>query len=93
MYQTEDRHDSLIYCFIPDVPGELAQGGRLQAMVIRDMKSADTRNWKQWTDKVFPWTYDAVAVGQKMEVAWVDIQNIESPKDDLYLQGFNKDAG
>ncbi len=22
-------------------------------MAIRDMKSADTRNWKQWTDKFF----------------------------------------
>ncbi len=93
VYQTEDRHDSLIYRFIPDVPGKLAQGGRLQAMVIRDMKSADTRNWKQWTNKVFPWTYDAtVAVGEKMEVAWVDIQNVESPKDDLRLQGFDKGA-
>ena len=70
----------------------LAQGGRLQAMAIRDMKSADTRNWKRWTDKVFPWTYDEVAVGQKMSVAWVDIQNVESPKNDLRPQGFNKGA-
>ena len=92
VYQTEDRHDSLIYRFIPDVPGKLARGGRLQAMAIRDMKSADTRNWKGWADKVFPWTYDAIAVGEKMEVVWVDIQNVESPKDDLRLQGFDKGA-
>ena len=92
VYQTEDRHDSLIYRFIPDVPGKLAEGGRLQAMAIRDMKSADTRNWKGWADKIFPWTYDTIPVGQKMEVMWIDIQNIESPKDDLRLQGFDKGA-
>lgn len=92
VYQTEDRHDSLIYRFIPAVPGKLAEGGRLQAMAIRDMKSADTRNWKGWADKIFPWTYDTIPVGQKMEVVWVDIQNIESPKDDLRLQGFDKGA-
>ncbi len=92
VYQTEDRHDSLIYRFIPDVPGKLARGGRLQAMAIRDMKSADTRNWKGWADKVFPWTYDAIAVGEKMEAVWGDIQNVESPKDDLRLQGFDKGA-
>ena len=93
VYQTEDRHDSLIYRFVPAVPGKLAQGGRLQAMTIQGMKSADTRNWKQWADKIFPWTYDAaVAVGQKMEVTWVDIQNVESRKDDLRLQGFDKGA-
>ena len=62
-------------------------------MTIQGMKSADTRNWKQWVDKIFPWTYDAaVAVGQKMEVTWVDIQNVESRKDDLRLQGFDKGA-
>ena len=27
VYQTEDRHDSLIYRFVPAVPGKLAQGG------------------------------------------------------------------
>lgn len=42
VYQTEDRGDSCFYRFIPNVPGELAAGGELQAMVILDGDS-DTR--------------------------------------------------
>ena len=42
---TEDRHQSLLYRFIPNVPGKLLDGGRLQALAIKGMPEFDTRNW------------------------------------------------
>ena len=93
VYETEDRGDSLIYRFIPDTPGELAAGGKLQALKIRDLKSADTRNWRDRNQKIFWWTYNPVPVGETLAVEWVDIENVESPNDDLRMQGYDgKDA-
>ncbi|MGH2897531.1 MAG: alkaline phosphatase PhoX, partial [Solirubrobacteraceae bacterium] len=43
VYLTEDRGESLFYRFIPDVPGKLERGGKLQALRLRD-GSSDTRN-------------------------------------------------
>ena len=82
VYQTEDRSDGLIYRFIPNQPGNLPAGGRLQAMAIRDMPSLDTRNWN----------YQMIHVGQAMDVRWIDILNVESPEDDLRHQGFSNGA-
>ncbi len=94
VYQTEDRGDSLIYRFIPEKPGELAAGGKLQALKIRDRKGADTRNWRRdRSQKVFWWTYHRVPVGETLAVEWVDMENVESPDDDLRKQGAEgKDA-
>ena len=89
VYQTEDRGDGLVYRFIPHRPGQLTAGGRLQALKIRDLKSADTRNWRSPIETVFPWTHDAIPVGETLNVEWVDIQNVESPKDDLRKQGYH----
>ena len=82
VYQTEDRSDGLIYRFIPNQPGNLAAGGRLQALAIRDMPSVDTRNWER----------RAVHVGQALDISWIDIVNVESPEDDLRHQGFSNGA-
>ena len=92
VYQTEDRGDSLIYRFIPNTPGELAAGGKLQALRIRDLKSADTQNWRSRVQKVFRWTYNPIPVGETLAVEWIDIENIESPNDDLRIQG-SEDKG
>src|SRR5690606_13217554 len=46
VYLTEDRGDGLIYRYIPNTPGKLLKGGRLQALAIRGQKSCDTRNWE-----------------------------------------------
>ena len=77
VYQTEDRPDSLIYRYIPGKPGVLAEGGRLQALRVRGQKALDTRNWY---GKV-------VSVGQSLDVEWVDVENVESPDDDLRYAG------
>jgi secreted PhoX family phosphatase len=80
VYQTEDRDDSVLYRFIPKVPGQLAKGGRLQAMVIEGI--ADTRNWSS----------PAMAVGKAYPVRWVDLDEVEAPKDDLRARAAAKGA-
>ena len=82
VYETEDRHDSLIYRYIPNSPGELVKGGRLQALVVRDQKSLDTRNWEKVT----------ITQGQRVDVTWVDLDGIDSPEDDLRKRGHAKGA-
>lgn len=42
VYETEDRGDAALYRFVPNVPGDLAQGGRLEAMKIGEA-GYDTR--------------------------------------------------
>lgn len=78
VYQTEDRSDGLIYRFVPNKPGQLREGGRLQALCLRESATADTRNWRRQT----------IAVSQSIPVHWVDMHNVESPDDDLRYQGF-----
>jgi len=79
VYQTEDRRDGLIYRYIPDSPGNLAAGGRLQALAVKGSRSLDSRNWGLGP---------RISVGQKLAVEWVDLKNIDSPSDNLRLQGF-----
>ena len=85
VYLTEDRGDSLIYRYIPNTRGKLLNGGKLQALAIADEKSFDTRNWESLTTPKFP-------LRQMMNVAWIDVENVESPEDDLRYQGFNNGA-
>jgi uncharacterized protein len=80
VYQTEDRDDSVLYRFLPTVPGQLAKGGRLQAMVIEGI--ADTRNWNG----------PAMEVGKAYPVRWVDLDDVEAPKDDLRKRAAAKGA-
>lgn len=74
VYQTEDRDDGVVYRFLPNVPGKLAEGGKLQAMVIDGL--GDTRNWNG----------AAMPVGQSYAVSWVDLDEVEAPKDDLRMR-------
>jgi uncharacterized protein len=85
VYLTEDRGDSIIYRYIPNKPGKLLGGGKLQALAIREQKSFDTRNWESLTTPKLP-------MRQKVDVEWIDIRNVESPDDDLRYQGFNNGA-
>lgn len=76
VYQTEDRDEGLLYRFIPKVPGKLAEGGQLQALVL-DGGPSDTRNWSGLD----------IARGAALPVRWVDLDNVEAPEDDLRLRG------
>ncbi len=82
VYQTEDTGDGLLYRFLPAIPGHLAAGGRLQALVLRDKFGADTRNWDAPT----------LPVGRPLPVKWVDLDEVESPRHDLRLRGFASGA-
>src|SRR5699024_3785209 len=46
IYLTEDDSESLLYRFIPNSPGRLLDGGKLQALAVRNRPSLDTRNWE-----------------------------------------------
>lgn len=78
LYQTEDQGDGLFYRFIPTTPGKLIDGGRLQAMVVRDAPGADTANH----DGARFWN-----VGDWKEVDWIDLDDVESPNGDLRKRG------
>lgn len=82
VYLTEDKGDSVFYRFIPTVPGQLAKGGKLQAMVIKGQPKFDTRNWQNAD----------MPLQQEFEVEWVDLDNPESPKDDLRLRAYQQGA-
>lgn len=71
VYQTEDRDNSVLYRFLPDEPGNLRAGGRLQAMQIEGLR--DTRNWAEIS----------MAVGQTFQVNWIDLVDVGAPEDDL----------
>lgn len=79
VYLTEDAHDGLIYRFLPNERGNLRAGGRLQALVIKGDKSADTRNWGK-SPKDFP-------MNKLIAVEWMDLENIDPDIDDLRLRG------
>ena len=85
VYQTEDRDDGLIYRYIPNVPGELIKGGKLQALVIKGGKVRSARNWR--TDN------NTLSVNQPMEVEWIDLENVyDLANDDLRRRGYMKGA-
>ena len=85
VYQTEDRGDGLIYRFIPDVKGQLAQGGKLQVLAIKGRPGFETRNWTELPG-------EKMSIGHKYEVEWLDIDGIDAPDDDLRYRGFAKGA-
>ncbi len=82
VYLTEDRRDGLIYRFIPEEPGRIREGGRLQVLCVKDRRGLDTRNW----DK------KRVEPGTVLETRWVEVDHIDSPSDDLRYQGFQRGA-
>lgn len=75
-YLTEDRDDGLFYRFIPQEKGRLASGGKLQALALAN-GLVDSRNWS--AQNIF--------TGQSLDVRWVDLDDVESPADDLRLRG------
>ncbi|MEI7657710.1 MAG: alkaline phosphatase PhoX [Phycisphaerae bacterium] len=83
VFLTEDREDGLLYRFIPSDRTNLHAGGRLQALKVKDRASLDTSNTG---------AAPAVRRGEPMPVEWMDIDEIDSPKDDLRHRGFAQGA-
>nr|WP_137677698.1 alkaline phosphatase PhoX [Parerythrobacter lutipelagi] len=80
VYLTEDRNESLLYRFIPNVPGKLAEGGKLEALMLVDGIS-DSRNWDA------PGIAPTLVAGSSHAVSWIPMDNVEAPEDDLRLRG------
>ncbi|NVE95908.1 DUF839 domain-containing protein [Altererythrobacter sp. JGD-16] len=76
IFETEDMSDGLIYRFIPAEAGRLSAGGKLQALALVDGPT-DSRNWDAVTMKV----------GEKHAVRWIDLDDPESPNEDLRARG------
>jgi uncharacterized protein len=83
VYLSEDRHRSLLYRFLPNVPGQLAKGGELQALMIAGQPSFDTRNWNYSRD---------IEPGQSLPARWVSLDDVDSDDNDLRLRGFERGA-
>jgi len=77
VYLTEDKVDGLFYRFIPNTPGKLAEGGRLQALAVKGQPGASTTNHdaRLWN------------VGDWVEAEWIDMDDVESPAGDLRSRG------
>jgi secreted PhoX family phosphatase len=80
IYQTEDKLDGLVFRFIPDRPGHLEEGGRLQCLSIGSQPKLDTRNWGE----------KKVGLGDVLPVRWLDLEDVDPNKDDLRFQGFER---
>jgi secreted PhoX family phosphatase len=77
VYLTEDRDDGLLYRYLPDRPGKLLAGGRLQALALRDTTRTDSRNWAG----------SDIVEGDWLPVRWIDLDGTDSPDDDLRHRG------
>ncbi|HUQ66533.1 MAG TPA: alkaline phosphatase PhoX [Flavitalea sp.] len=90
VYQTEDEGNGLLYRYIPDATGDLSagslqKGGRLQCLVLRDWNAADTRNYATSKTQSFP-------EKKLFDTIWVDLDDIDSPDNDLRIRGHQKGA-
>lgn len=104
VYQTEDRQDGVLYRFLPQRPGKLSEGGKLQVLVVTGRPSLDMRNWQAVkTDELQSGGADDAAfdvpdkqsetipVGKPLAVHWQDIDEVDTPDDTLRYRAF--DAG
>ena len=91
VYLTEDRPDSLFYRFLPHVPGQLARGGRLQALGLADQRERDLRNWPADGSR-FAGQGAVLPVGGRAAVRWIDMDGVASPNGDLKDRGFARGA-
>ncbi len=83
VYMTEDRHHSLFYRFIPDVPGKLARGGRLQALAVAGTPSLATHNWS---------SDPAVGLNAPLETVWIDIEDPDPLENTVRTDGAARGA-
>ena len=80
VYQTEDRGDSCFYRYVPDSPGHLFAGGRLQALALKGFQAVNTRsNFMQYLNAPLP-------------VEWVDVDEVDPENDTVRYQAQNKGA-
>jgi secreted PhoX family phosphatase len=84
IYMTEDMGDGmgLFYRFLPNQPGKLLAGGKLQALGIKGDKDIDVRNGEAIAWKPGEWK----------DVVWYDLDGVENTNEDLRYRGKAKGA-
>lgn len=80
VYLTEDNdgHVSGFYRFLPNEPGRLAAGGRLQMLTVKGQPNYETRAWQR--------------PNRALRVGWIDIpdpdpNDLDLPRDAIFAQG------
>ncbi len=105
VYQTEDRQDGIITRFLPNEPGNLRAGGRLQALCIVGHPSFDTRNWiendaetqvggahtQASDEQLHGRSMPTIATNTVLDVGWIDLNDVDDLEDSLRYRAF--DAG
>lgn len=82
VYETEDRDPSGFYRFVPDVPGQLVEGGRLEMLRVRGRAGYDARRRQR--------------IGLRLPVDWVPIDDPDPAARDtdvgdrIYRQGLEQ---
>ena len=89
VFQTEDRGDSLFYRFRPNVPGDLQQGGILEALKITDPRA---RNVEASTGSSNTTTGYRDLKGEPLAVSWVTIDQPNPVNDTVRTEGRSKGA-
>lgn len=77
VYLTEDRKDGLFYRLVPNVPGDLEQGGRLQALGFDASVLVQTTNHDD----------TSVVAGDTYVGRWIDLDDVVTEADDLRIRG------
>lgn len=83
LYLTEDRGDGLLYRFLPEKKNDFTRG-KLQALAIVDKPSASLQNYDP--DSKWP------SAGLPLKATWIDLEDTDSPKDDLRIRGYKAGA-
>lgn len=86
VYQTEDRSDGLLYRFVPRVPGQLAEGGRLEVLRIAGMGSGGVNTTNH------PDVAPRLTVGQRLAVEWILVADPDPKEDTLRKEYFERGA-
>lgn len=90
VYQTEDRGDSLFYRFTPNQPGNLRNGGVLEALKINDPR-ADNINVND-TKSVNTAKGFLGLKGVPLSVTWEKIEDVDPVDDTVRKEGISKGA-
>ena len=78
VYMTEDRYHSLFYRYIPNTPGKLLDGGRLQALALVGHSSVMTHNWS-----AVPQT----PLNEPLATRWIELDDVDPVENNLRLRG------
>ena len=78
VYMTEDRYHSLFYRYIPNTPGKLLDGGRLQALAIVGHPTVMTHNWS---------AQPKTPLQTPMRARWIDLDDVDPIDNNLRLRG------